>query len=172
MQQINHSISITASPLAWSEGEEKFYAVTPCSRKHSVPGQVVWGICAESLGAGHGRMLCSCLQMQSLGHRKPWSSCREAKCSLMLLFTCHFQACWYLCCLNLHSVFHKNVLARNLSLSWVYWKPALKVSINSYIFMKPFTHSPSLQHQVPISVIFSNPFLYLASYIHFLKSSH
>lgn len=41
-------------------------------------------------------------------------------------------------CLNPHSVFHKNVLARNFSLPWVYWKPASKISINLNIFIMPF----------------------------------
>lgn len=39
-------------------------------------------------------------------------------------------------CLNPHSVFHKNGLL--LSLSWIYWKPASKISINLNIFMMPF----------------------------------
>lgn len=35
------------------------------------------------------------LQMQSSVHRKPWSSCGEEKCFMILLFTCLFQVCWY-----------------------------------------------------------------------------
>lgn len=40
--------------------------------------------------------------------------------------------------LNPHYVFHKNVLAWNLSLPGVHWKPASKISLNLNIFMMPF----------------------------------
>lgn len=105
----------------------------------SVPGEAVWETCAESLGAGHGRVLVQLPADAVLGTQKilqqQWGSKMFPDATFYLPFSGLLILRTYL---NLRSVFQKNVLARSLSLPWVYWKPALKTSINSNIFMMPF----------------------------------
>lgn len=122
----------------WKE-RENHWRCEPCSRRCAVPGEAVWGVCAESLGAEHGRMLVQLPADAVLGTQKTleqlWGSKMFPDAAFYLPFSRLLILRRYL---NPHSVFHKNVLARSLSLWWVYWKPALKISINLNIFMMPF----------------------------------